>query len=121
MDSVMSDTHLLGNSLRAMTWILVSGECAVDPYPVLVLLGYCQSPSSSRPASETLYCLDGGVLDTFLHKPWLQRRPSYHKYQGSNIITVFIHHEVHFTYPFLLMSYGYGMTAQYSSKTTTVH
>jgi hypothetical protein len=55
--------------------VLVSGECAVDPYPMVVLVGLCQSNSSFRPAGETLCCLDGGMLDTFLHKPWLQRFP----------------------------------------------
>jgi hypothetical protein len=64
--------------------VLVSGECAMDPYPMVVILGCCQSPSSSRQAVEIHYCLDGGVLDTFLHKPWRQRKPSYHKHQGSN-------------------------------------
>jgi hypothetical protein len=64
--------------------VLVSGECAVDPYPMVVLVGRCQSPSSSRLAGETHYSLDGGVLETFLHKPWLQRRHGYHKHQGSN-------------------------------------
>jgi hypothetical protein len=66
--------------------VLVSGECADDPYPMVVLVGRCQSPSSSRPAGETRYCLDGGVLDTFLHKPMLQCRPCYHKHQGSNTV-----------------------------------
>jgi hypothetical protein len=55
--------------------VLVSGECAVDPYRIVVLVGRCKSPSSSRPA---------GVLDTFLHKPWLQCRSGYHKHQGSS-------------------------------------
>jgi hypothetical protein len=64
--------------------VLVAGECAVDPYPMVVLVGRCQSASSSRRAGETHHCLDGDVLDTFLHTPWLQRRPGYHKHQGSN-------------------------------------
>jgi hypothetical protein len=84
MDSVSPYLEL---SLR----VLVSGECAVDPYPV-VLGGRCQSTSSSRPAGETLYCLDGGVLDTFLHKPWLQRWADCHKHQGSNT-----HHSIRAT------------------------
>jgi hypothetical protein len=65
--------------------VLGFSECAVDPYPMVVVLGHCQSPSSSRPVNETHYCLDGGMLDTFLCKPWLQRGPSYHKHEGSNI------------------------------------
>jgi hypothetical protein len=64
--------------------VLVSGECMVNPYPIVVLVGRCQSPSSSRPAGKTHYCLDGGMLDTFLHNTRLQRRPSYHKHQGLN-------------------------------------
>jgi hypothetical protein len=64
--------------------VLVSGEYAVDPCPIVVLVRRCQSPSSSRPAGETHCCLDGGVLDTFLLKPWLQRRTGYHKNQVSN-------------------------------------
>lgn len=35
-------------------------------------------------------------------------------------ITVFMKHEVYFTYPFLLMSYCHGKAAQYNSKTTAV-
>jgi hypothetical protein len=64
--------------------VLVSGKCAVNPYPMVVLVGHCQSPSSSCPAGETHYCLDGGMLDTFLHKPWQQCRPGYHKHHGSD-------------------------------------
>jgi hypothetical protein len=42
--------------------VLVSTECAVDPYPMAVLVEHCQSPSSSHPAGEKHYCLDGGYL-----------------------------------------------------------
>jgi hypothetical protein len=77
MDSVASYPE---PSLR----VLVSGECAVDPYLMVILVGCCQSPSSSRPAGETRYSLDGGMLDTFLHKPWLQCRPGFHEHEGSS-------------------------------------
>jgi hypothetical protein len=80
--------------------VLVSGECAVDPYPMVVLVGRWQSPSSSRPAGETHYCLDGGVLNTFLHKPWLQHRPGYHKHQGSNT-----HHSIRATLSSFYLSF----------------
>jgi hypothetical protein len=64
--------------------VLVSSKCAVNPYPILVLVWCCQSPLSSPPAVETHYSLVDGVLVTFLHKPWLQCRTGCHKHQGSN-------------------------------------
>jgi hypothetical protein len=95
MDSVLPYPE---SSLR----VLVSGECAVDPYPMVGLVGRCQSPSHSRPAGETHYCLDGGI------NPVCSAFP----------VTASTKDQIHITV-FLLMSYCHGTTAQYNSKTTT--
>jgi hypothetical protein len=99
--------------------VLVSGECAVDPYPIVVLVGRFQSPSSSRPAGETHTWMPACWMP-FCISPGCSVGPVTTSAKDQIHIAVFVQREVHFTYPFLLMSFCHGTTAQYISKTTTV-
>jgi hypothetical protein len=101
--------------------LLVSGECAVAPYPMAVLAGRCQSPSSSRSAGETHHCRMAACWIPSCISSGCSVGPVTTSTKDKLHITVFVQRKVHFTYPFLLMSYCHGTTAQYNSKATTVH
>jgi hypothetical protein len=130
MDSAMFDTQLSGNSSCTMTdsvspypepplRVLVSGECAADPSPIVVLIGRYQSPSSSRPIGETRYWWMAAYWIPFCISPGCSAGPVTTVTKDQIHITVFVQREVHFTFPFLLMSYCHGTTVQHN-KTTTV-
>jgi hypothetical protein len=121
----MFDTQLSGNSSCTTTWILGHHiqnhlfECAVDPYPIVVLVGRCQS--SCHLAGKThITVWMAACWIPFCISPGCSIGPVTTSTKDQVHITVFVQREVHFTHPFFLMSNCHRTTAWYNSKTTTV-
>lgn len=101
----------LGKFLAATTSLrlMVTGECTDGPYPAVMLVGRCQSPSFCRPAGKALLigCRHAGY---FLAAAYARLQNTYHGIRAT---------WSHFIYSFLL-SCRHGTTTQYNSKTTPV-
>jgi hypothetical protein len=131
MDSAMFDIQLSGNS-SCTTWILCQH--------IQNHLFDCRCPASVRSTPIQWWCwYDVAILPhplvqsvqhitVWMAACWIHfcispgcSAGTVTTSTGDQIhITVFVQHEVHFTYTFLLMSYCHGTTTQCNSKTTTV-